>query len=54
MSDIYDFLIWKEVFSVNGVFKGDLCGVGFLLCLDGLNFWSKNKVNYLMWFIVLG
>ena len=54
MSDIHDAPKWKEAFSADGTFKGDLRGIGLSLCLDGLNPWSKNKANYSMWPIVLG
>jgi len=54
MCDIKDSPVWKEAYSATGTFKGDPRGVRLSMCLDGLNPWSKNKVNYSMWPIVLG
>ena len=54
MSDIHDSQKMKKAFSACCTFKGDPCGIGLLMCLDGLKPWSKNKSNYSMWPTALG
>ena len=51
--DLHDSLMWKETYSVSGPFKGDLRGLSFGLCTDGVNPFSHNRVAYSMWPIML-
>ena len=54
LKDLHDSPIWKDIYSDDGLFVADPCGLSLSLCLDGLNWWNKNKTNYSMWLIVLG
>jgi len=54
IKDIHDSKVWKDAYAGDGVFHGDVRGIALSLCMDGLNPYSKNKVNYSMWPIVLG
>ena len=47
--DLHDSPIWKDIYSDDGLFLGDPCGLSLSLCLDVLNPWNKNKTNYSMW-----
>lgn len=53
MSDIQDSPVWKEAYSSNGIFNGDLRGIGLSLCTDGVNPFSHLRVTYSMWPIMM-
>lgn len=53
MYDIQDSPRWKNAYSKEGIFLGDSRGIAFSLCTDGVNPFSKNRVVYSMWPIVL-
>lgn len=52
--EMYDSGMWKNAFSANEIFSGDLeHGVGLSLCTDGVNPFSHQRVAYSMWPIVM-
>ena len=53
VSDIHQSPAWKSKYDANGPFHGDPRGVCLALCTDGTNPFSKEKVSYSMWPIML-
>ena len=53
MYDIHDSPCWKEAYSNLGIFHGDIRGMAFSLCVDGVNPFSVERVSYSMWPIML-
>ena len=53
MYDIHDSPTWKGAYSCHGIFGGDLRGLSFGFCTDGVNPFSHNRVNYSMWPMML-
>lgn len=51
--DLHQSFAWKSRYAVNGPFQGDPRGVSLSLCTDGTNPFSKEKVSYSMWPIML-
>ena len=51
--DMHDSCTWKTAYSPVGVFSGDPRGIAFVLCTDGVNPFSQNRVSYSMWPIVM-
>jgi len=47
--DIHQSPAWKSAFQQDGIFKGDLRGISFALCTDGVNQFAHNRVHYSMW-----
>ena len=52
-SSIHDTYTWKDWYSADGIHSGDKRAVSFGMCTDGVNPFSKEKVNYSMWPIIL-
>ena len=53
IADIHQSKAWKDRYQVSGPFNGDSRGICLSLCADGMNPFSKEKVTYSMWPIVL-
>ena len=53
VNDIHQSVTWKNLYSADGAYKGDVSAVSFSLCTDGMNPFSKEKVAYSMWPITL-
>ena len=53
ISSIHKTSTWNDWYKANGIHHGDDRAVSFGLCTDGLNPFSKEKVEYSMWPIVL-
>ena len=51
--DIHDSDEWKSLYAKDGFFAGDVRGISFSLCTDGLNPFSKERCQYSMWLIML-
>ena len=51
--DIHDSKVWERSYSAQGLFAGDLRGIAFALCTDGVNPYSQNRTSYSMWPIVM-
>lgn len=53
VSDLHQSKAWKSMYAVDGPFKGDTRGISFSLCADGTNPFSKEKIAYSMWPIMI-
>ena len=53
VSDLHQSSAWKTAYDINGPFKGDLRGISLGLCTDGTNPFSKERVSYSMWPIMI-
>lgn len=53
VSDIHQSSIWKSRYSPTGPFHGDTRGISLSFCTDGMNPFSKEKIAYSMWPIVM-
>lgn len=53
MYDIHHSPTWAEAYSCHGIFSGDLRGISFGFCTDGVNPFSHNRVSYSMWPMML-
>ena len=53
ITDIHQSKVWKSRYEVTGPFRGDARGISLSFCTDGMNPFSKEKVVYSMWPIVL-
>ena len=53
VDDLHRSTAWKELYDINGPFEGDPRGISFSLCTDGTNPFSKERVRYSMWPIML-
>ena len=51
--DIHQSQLWKELYSEQGLYRGDSRGISLGLCADGLNPFSKEGATYSMWPVVL-
>ena len=51
--DIHQTQLWNNLYSSDGVYHGDPRGISLGICADGLNPFSRERVNYSMWPIVL-
>ena len=51
--DIHQSPFWRDLYSLDGQFHGDLRAVSFGLCTDGMNPFVKEKVQYSMLPIML-
>ena len=51
--DIHDSDEWKSLYAKDVFFVGDVRGILFSLCTDGLNPFSKERCQYCMWPIML-
>ena len=47
--DIHDTTTWKQWYSKEGLFAGDLRGLALQFCADGTNPFAKEKSSYSMW-----
>ena len=48
IQDIHQSSMWKELYDDNGPFCNDSRSISLALCLDGMNPFSKDKVQYSM------
>lgn len=53
ISDIHQSQAWKSRYCSSGPFHGDPRGISLSVCTDGMNPFSKEKVVYSMWPIVV-
>ena len=53
VSDLHQSSTWKSRYQPNGLFQGDTRGISLSFCTDGMNPFSKEKVVYSMWPIVM-
>lgn len=53
VSDIHESNFWKEQYSTTGPFQGDPRGISLSFETDGMNPFSKEKVVYSMWPIIV-
>ena len=51
--NLHESRAWKQWYGQDGIYDGDERGVMFGLCTDGLNPFSKEKVTYSMWPIIV-
>ena len=53
VQDLHQSPAWKSRYSPTGPFQGDARGISLGLCTDGMNPFSREKVQYSMWPIVI-